>query len=822
MVNFGVNMYQAYVYLETRILLSAVPGVFVLDSAEKGQKNILSAKAEFLEKNNNRVPVKAVSVQPAALRKVVTFVRAIGGTVLEKAKLERLTGNIQEPPDDKGFTGYSVKVGEGGSLDIMFHQKAKKIQIEEVRIEEDCGRLTRTGGKTRMDWTYAGCPSMRIRTSASFELGEEAEIFLSELYTVLAYLKLITGELGESSVRCNAYAALADYPAKPEYFVKLRNLNSFNFVRKAINGELSREEEILSTGGQIASESRLWIEEQNTTESFQSRKEDLVRFEALSPAVMVKIASSASDGAVEVELPSVRRARLRNTFGLSRLRAEFICAEKDRADYFEKAVACGADPMLSAHWMASELMRLLNRDKKSIRQTNLTAEKFAEILKMLSQGTIHSLFAKNLMQTVCSTGEDPVEIVKKTGKILISNEKDLLPFVQKALEENKESVRLLQNGDMAPLEYLTGCVMKATDGCAVPQNVKALIKKQLKISVVYVLTMGGAMTAKKVADGTVRAGDAEIIRTMLGRKEKDSPVQIIPVRTMLSEETEPADWAHLVAEIAERIESGTANGIVITHGTDTLPYTAALLFWLFGAASVPVVLTASSTLPEESEEAKQNLMLALETAREKSNGVYVVYGGRIHSPLNLKFINTTSDGFVNWNLTKKTFTTHGFLSQQFLSVSTPDCESMIELLNEAAARLLVVRLYPGQPSTQLERMLNVEVPTKTSGGAGLAAIVLELYAQGTGNMRNSDYSLKPLLQNGKKQGCKFYCTSQQECSVDFSEYSTSARVWREGAVPMGVLTTESVVALYFASYLIADSDAELNELMEGSIDVIEG
>lgn len=807
-------MYQSYVYLETRVLLSAVPGVFILESADSGRKDILSAKAEFLKRNNSRAQVEKVTIQPAALRKAATLARALGATLLEESDLEHLTGNIQEPPDDKEFTGFSVKVAVGGSLDIMFHQKAKKIQIEEIRIEEDCGHLTRTGGKAHMDWTYAGCPSIRIKTSSSFELGEEAELFLGELYTLMAYLKLTTGELGESSVRSNAYAALAEYPAKPTYVVKLRNLNSFNFARKAINSELSRQEEILSSGGAVTSESRLWVEEQNTTESFQSRKEDLVRFESVKPVVKVHVVPQGGDGAPEVELPSVRRARLRSTFGLSRLRAEFICAEKDRADYFEQAVAAGAEPLLVAHWMASELMRLLNRDHKSIKQCRLTAEKLALILKMLSAGTIHSGIAKSLMQTICSTGEDPEVLVKKAGKTLLSSEKELAPFITQTLAENAESVRLLRNGDMAPLEYLTGCVMKATDGCAVPQSVKSLIKKELKISVVYVLTMGGAITAQKQDDGTIRAGDAEMIRTLLGGTGEQNPVQITPVRTMLSEETEPADWASLIAEIESRIESGTANGIVVTHGTDTLPYTAALLFWLFGGASVPVVLTASMTLPSDGDEAKRNLELAVQTARDKKNGVYVVYDGKILSPLNLKFIGTGKTVFTNWNLSKQIHTTEGFISQQFTAVASPDGEAMASLFNEAASRLTVIRLYPGQPGYRLEQVLDSENKIDT--------VILELYASGTGNMRNSDYSLKPLLLNGRKHGCRFYCTSQQECRVDFSQYSTSARVWREGAVPMGLLTTESVVALYFASYLIADDDAELGELMEDADEAIEG
>ena len=232
------------------MLLSAVPGVFLTESESSGKHDILTAKAEFLKRKNGGAKVLSVAVQPSVLHKAVSFVRAVGGTVEEKVFLEHLTGKVQEPPDDRNFTGFSVKVGHGGSLDIMFHQKPKKITFEEVRIEENAGHLVRSSGKNdgkaHMDWTFAGCPSMRIRTSAVFELGEEAELFLNELYTTLSYLKLVTGDLDEGSIRCNAYVCISDESGLGEGdlegLVKLRNLNSFNFVRDAVNAELSRQE----------------------------------------------------------------------------------------------------------------------------------------------------------------------------------------------------------------------------------------------------------------------------------------------------------------------------------------------------------------------------------------------------------------------------------------------------------------------------------------------------------------------------------------------------------------------------------------------------
>ena len=801
-------MFKSYVYLEVRVLLSAVPGVFIAESADGGPKDILSAKKEFLRKNNAPLSFSAVHVQPSVLHKVSSFVRATGGRMLDEAALERLTGKLPEPPDDRSFTGLSVLVAEGGSMPIDFHQKTKDIYIEEIRVEEDRGRLTRAGGKkAAVDWTYAGCPTMRIRTGCGFELGEEAELFLEELYTLLTYLKLVSPGAGEASIRSNAYVALAEYPSLPENYVKLRNLNSFNFVRKAINSELSREEDLMTAGSPLQAESRLWNEELSCTESFHQYREQKDRFEAVSPAVTVPLLHAPADSSREdrtLELPAARRARLMQDYGLSRLRSVFICREKDRADYFEEAVRAGADPLLAARWMAGELMKALNKDSLSIKQCKLESTDYARIISLLSSRRINSFIAKKLIAQICHAGGNLDALLQEPGMSMLSDRTELQPIIDRVLAAKPKSVASLRRGEMPPLEYLTGLVMKESGGRADAARVKEIIKESLGISVIYVLTMGGSISAEKLADGTVAAGDCALVESLLA-DEGETPVRVVKVRSMLSEETEPSDWAALIGEIAEHLQSGLATGIVVTHGTDTLPYTAALLYWLFSASKVPIVLTASSAIPSESSEAKESLALAVRTAQEEKGGVFVAYKGRLLSPLNLKYTGGSDDSFSVWNSAGGQGT-GGVISESFLSVPLPDKDVMASLLNDAAARLEVVKLFPGLLGSRLADRIGAE--------SGVDTVILELYGRGTGDMRDSSYSLRPLLARGKKYGVTFYCCSQQEKAVDLGGFATASNVWREGAVPMGRLTTESVTALYFAAALVADNAAELKELME--------
>lgn len=775
-------MYQSFVYVETRIQLAAVESVFITDGS-----------------------TKKISIEPSVLQSVYTLAKALGCRISIISDIEKINTPLPEIQNGKKINGYSIKIAEKGAMNLMFHSHRKTIKIEEVRIEEDLGRLTHANGKTRMDYSFAGNPSIRIKTAPSFELGEEVHIFLEELRRLTQYLNLENTKQKDSYIRCNAYVALSKYPQLPDYYVKLRNLNSFNFARKAVNHELTRQENMISAGEKIRSESRLWNEAKSCTEFYKERNSSKNRFEHLNPPQTINLESAEEklSAEIKIELPEARRQRFKQQYGVSRLRSEFLCDTKEKADFFEAVAALGANPVNTAHWMASELARLLNKENITLSKSKITPAHFAWIIKKLDADEIHSFTAKKLLRSTFENGHSPDKLMRTLNITELANEKDLLPYVQKTLNENPEQCKILQNGQMQPLEFLTGLVMKETEGRAVPQVVKSLIKKELNISVIYMITTGGAISAVRNKDGAVSAGDSSILRNIAEQIAPDTPLQVTSAGQYLSEELEPSDWAELITEINSKINAGTASGIVVTHGTYTLSYTAALLYWLFSDSEVPIVITASSTLPLETTEAEINLRLALETATKEKSGVFVVYGGKVLSPLNLHFERPGI--FSNWNLTSQKFRESGPVATQFNGITDLDRDVVSRLLAEASRKMFMCRLYPGFRSDLYNNMLKY---------SSVHSIFIEMYGIGSGNMNDSDYSLKPMLLTGNRRGMKFYCTSQQKINLDFSQYITAHGVWREGAVPMGYLTTESAVALYFACSLCADNDAELDEMME--------
>jgi aspartyl-tRNA(Asn)/glutamyl-tRNA(Gln) amidotransferase subunit B len=347
--------------------------------------------------------------------------------------------------------------------------------------------------------------------------------------------------------------------------------------------------------------------------------------------------------------------------------------------------------------------------------------------------------------------------------------------------------------------------MRETSGRADPALVQGLIKKKLDVSVIQILSLGGAIAARESEQGDLVAGDpAEMVRLLEseGRIGRTIAFEEGEVGRILSEEITPEDWARLAAGIDERLRSGRASGIVVTHGTDTLAYTASLVFWLFPRPQVPIVL-AASLMPagRPGSDAISTLRAAIQTASEKEPGVYVVFGGKVLSPVNLKFERVGADGFRNWNLTKPCHVGASLFDALPLSM---DRESLKGRIEAAINSTFIARVYPGMRGDHLVELMD----------RGVKNFVLELYDTGTANLRDSPYSLRRALAAAREKGVHFFCTSQQEGIVDFSRYATSHELWREGAIPMGPLTTESAWTRLVVCAAFSDTEDEMLARMD--------
>ncbi len=817
-------MYQSFVGLEIHIQLLTETKVFCTCRANFGD-----------EPNTNVCPVcmgypgVLPTLNEQAIEMAYTVARALNCELNPECVFDRKNYFYPDLPKNYQITQFHEPLGRNGYIDLEFHKKKKRVRIHEIHLEEDAGKMIHAGDMSLLDYNRAGTPLLEIVTEPDLEIGEEAEVLLQELRRMVRYLGVCDGNMEEGSLRCDANVSVNTRGAGLGSKVEIKNLNSSRFVRKALNHEIERQQEIMERGGSIAQETRLWNENRDLTESMRTKESshdyryfpepDLPHFRA-DAEFLARVEAGM------VELPALRRERFVLEYGVSVSQAEFLCDEKSTADFFESAVAAGATAEAVATWLAGDVRKQLNRHEVELTESPLTAQRLASLLKLLAGGTIHGKIAKQVLALIFDEDKDPQVIIAEQGWEQITDRGEIGAVVDTVLSEHPQAVEQIRSGDSKPLGFLVGRIMKATNGRAEPKVVQEVLSQRVAVSTIEVYSFGGAIAGRRQEDGLVVPGDLMSVKTLF-EKDPELPEGIrfeeLQLGQFLSEEITPGDWSTLISRTAASLDAGRSRGIVVGHGTDTLSYTSSLLYWFFADTTTPLVLTAS-TVPTETDtttrtrsDAVENLRRSVRTAAGAERGIHVIYGADDFYPLNLKFERSGYTAvpveshesypgkFRNWNSSGPD---HGGLARGGRAVAPTGRAlppaTLTRALEQAIGRSHIVKVYPGMRGETLIALMD----------AGVRYFVLEIFDTGTASLRESPFSLRRAFTHARERGVLFFCTSQQEGVVDFSEYVTAHALWREGAVPMGGLTTESAWTRLIAAQVEAMAQLATDDALE--------
>jgi len=375
-------------------------------------------------------------------------------------------------------------IGENGWIEIEIDGKKKKIGIERIHLEEDAGKLTHEMDGTLVDYNRQGTPLIEIVSEPDIRSPEEAYLYLEKLKSIIQYTGVSDVRMEEGSLRCDANISLR--PVGQEEFgtkVELKNLNSFAYVRAGLEHEEVRQAKILSEGGSLDQETRRYDEKTKKTILMRVKDDaDDYRFLPDPDVVPLTISEEWIERIREEipELPDARKQRYVEELGLSDYDAGVITATIEMADFFEEAVAIGADEKLVANWLMGDLSAYMNKHLKELPELAITPVGLAKMIKMIQDGTISSKIAKRVFAHLVENGGDPEEFVKKEGLVQISDEGELLKIVNDVLDANEQSVADFKDGKGRALGFLVGQIMKATKGQANPQLANKLLKEEIE------------------------------------------------------------------------------------------------------------------------------------------------------------------------------------------------------------------------------------------------------------------------------------------------------------------------------------------------------
>jgi aspartyl-tRNA(Asn)/glutamyl-tRNA(Gln) amidotransferase subunit B len=398
--------------------------------------------------------------------------------------------NYFYPDLPKGYqiSQYDQPLAEHGYLDILLPEGKKRIGVTRVHMEDDAGKSIHDGFKDSDRYTYvdlnrSGTPLIEIVSEPDMRSSDEAYAYVTELKQVIEYIGVSDCDMEKGQLRCDANVSVRLRGS--EKFgtrAEVKNLNSFRFLKLAVEYEIERQVELIESGGTVVQETRLFNVETGQTVGMRSKEHahdyryfpepDLVPLR-VSEHWLHEVKSRLP------ELPADRRERFVTAYGLREYDAQVLTVERATGDYFEQAAAVSGDGNTTANWVIGDLMGLLKPAGKDLTTSPVSAQNLGELVKLIGTGELSGKLAKEILPKMFESGESPAAIMEREGLRQISDSSALEALADQVISSNPKQVEQYKNGKTGLLGFLVGQVMKASRGQANPAAVNDVLKAKL-------------------------------------------------------------------------------------------------------------------------------------------------------------------------------------------------------------------------------------------------------------------------------------------------------------------------------------------------------
>jgi len=428
-----------------------------------------------------------------AIKKVIKTGLALNCKIAEDSKFDRKNYFYPDLPKGYQISQYDQPLCEGGYLEV----EGRKIRITRIHLEEDTGSLVHPEGAdySLVNLNRAGIPLMELVTEPDITFGREARLFAQEFQFILRYLGVSSADMEKGQMRVEVNISISKND-KLGTKVEIKNLNSFKVVEKAVDFEIQRQKELLENKEKIIQETRGWHDKKEIT--FSQREKEGAHDYRYFPEPDLPPMHFDKEYINEIklsmiELPEQRRERFKKEYGLDDPSVEFFVANKDLGEYYEKVVsefeewteeqendkAHKKAAKLVANYLITDILGLLSGAQFVEADFKITAENFAEFIKMIYRDEVSSKTAKMVLAEMFNTGGDPSSIVDENNWRQMSDDSELEKIIKEVIEKNPNAVEDYKSGKQNSLQFLAGQVMKETRGTAKPDKVQKLLLELL-------------------------------------------------------------------------------------------------------------------------------------------------------------------------------------------------------------------------------------------------------------------------------------------------------------------------------------------------------
>ena len=483
--------WEAVIGLETHVQLGTNSKIFT------------SASTAFGDEPNTHIdpvvcglPGTLPVLNQKVLEYAVKAAMALNLKIAEHSKFDRKQYFYPDLPKNYQISQFDEPIAENGWIEVEVAEKGKDtylktIGIERLHMEEDAGKLVHAGsdrlaGSTHslVDYNRAGVALAEIVSKPDLRTGREAAEYASEVRRIMRYLGVSDGNMQEGSLRCDVNISVRRGPDAPfGTKVEIKNMNSFSAIQKACDYEIQRQIKAYEAGEPVVQETRLWDEGKQLTKSMRSKEgaSDYRYFPDpdLGP---IEVGAEQREGwrSELPELPAAKRHRYAEDLGLSIYDARVLTDERAMAEYFEAAVAAGADAKAVSNWVTGDIAAFVNANRLSIAELPLKPEQLAEMVQLIDGGVISGKIAKELLPELLAQGGSPKAIVEAKGLGMISDPAAITASVEGVLAAHPAEVEAFRGGKTKLQGFFVGQLMKQTGGKADPKLANQILIEKLK------------------------------------------------------------------------------------------------------------------------------------------------------------------------------------------------------------------------------------------------------------------------------------------------------------------------------------------------------
>ena len=392
--------------------------------------------------------------------------------------------NYFYPDNPKNFqiTQSRTPIGYDGYVEIEVNGTKKKIEIEEMHIEEDTCKSTHRGDKTLLDFNRAGVPLIEIVTKPCISSSEEAKLYLEKLKELLFYSDISDCKMEEGSMRCDANVSIRKNESDP-YGTKceIKNIGSISNVGLSIEKEIIRQAKLLDNNETFKEQTRRYDDKLGDTVLMRVKEtgNDYRYFPEPDIPYLYVTEEMISDVAKTIGMLPDERRKLYLSKGVSLINANKLIQNKPLSDYFNSLIPLDIDFKVASNLLLGDISAYLNRTEKSIEETTLTKERFSDLVSKVSSGTLTSKNLKEILDKVLEEESSISDIMQEMHIENITDDKAIRELIQRIIKENPTTVADYKAGHDRALKFFMGQVMKETKGSANPQLAMSILQEEL-------------------------------------------------------------------------------------------------------------------------------------------------------------------------------------------------------------------------------------------------------------------------------------------------------------------------------------------------------